>query len=255
MRVLIAAPPKTGNVWFEKLVSLAFDLKWVRTAPPYDYWATRDAAPLVDFIKDGAYPDGSVFHQHYWPSDQFLRIARDQGIFLVTTLRDPYDQFVSWYFYIQNFAEAFVAARDPGQRAIGKPIDHPDVLDLLANEFGAFLDQGIAWLHSGQSLVVRYEDLQAGAEAALTAAQRYFGVAPAMDLAQAAAGASAAAMRREDAALARHIRTGRSGGWRDALSDVHLDILRRQHAERIARLGYAVRVRRSGLSASETTEN
>ena len=47
MRVLIAAPPKTGSVWFEKLVSLTFD--------------------------------------------QFLGIARDQRIFLVTTLRDTYD--------------------------------------------------------------------------------------------------------------------------------------------------------------------
>lgn len=213
----------------------------MRTAPPYDYWATRDTAPLVDFINQGGYPDGSVCHQHYWPSDQFLRIARDQRIFLVTTLRDPYDQFVSWYFYIQNFADAFVAADDPGQRAIGKPIDHPDVLDLLGHEFGAFLDQGTAWIDSERSLVVRYEQLHADAEAALRAAQQYFGVAPAIGLAEAAAGADAAAMRLGDAALARHIRSAGIGGWRDHLSDVHLKIFRDRHAERVVRLGYPVR--------------
>ena len=241
MRVLVAAPPKTGNVWFEKLVSLAFDLKWLRAAPRYEYWTTRDPAPLLDFISAGGYPDGSVCHQHYWPSDRLLEIARDQGIALVTTLRDPYDQFVSWYYYIQNVADAFVAAGDPGQRAIGKLIDHADVLDLLGNEFGAFLDQGIAWLDSGQSLLVRYEDLHGNPEAALIDAQRYFGISPAIGLAQAIAGANAATMRRESADLARHIRMGRIGGWRDHLLPVHLDIFRDRHARRIARLGYAVR--------------
>jgi hypothetical protein len=241
MRVLVAAPPKTGNVWFEKLVSLAFGLTWVRAAPRYEYWTTRDPEPLLDFISAGAYPDGAVCHQHYWPSERLFEIARDREIALVTTVRDPYDQFVSWYHYIQNFADAFVAAGDPGQRAIGKPIDHADVLDLLANEFGAFLDQGIAWLDSGRSLLVRYEDLHANAEAVLIDAQRYFDLSPAIDLAHAIAGANAASMRRESADLARHIRSARIGGWRDHLLPVHLEIFRDRHARRVGRLGYAVR--------------
>jgi hypothetical protein len=241
MRVLVAAPPKTGNVWFEKLVSLAFNLTWVRAAPRYEYWTTRDPAPLLEFISKGAYPDGSVCHQHYWPSERLFEIAREQGIALVTTVRDPYDQFVSWYHYIQNFADAFVAAGDPGQRAIGKPIDHADVLDLLRNEFGAFLEQGIAWLESGRSLIVRYEDLHDNAEAVLIDAQRYFGVSPAIDLAQAVAGASAGTMRKESSDLARHIRRAQIGGWRDDLRPVHLEIFRERHAGRIGRLGYAVR--------------
>jgi hypothetical protein len=240
MRVLVAAPPKTGNVWFEKLVSLAFGLEWVRTAPPYEYWTTRDPEPLLDFISAGRFPDRSICHQHYWPSDRLFEIARDRGIALATTLRDPYDQFVSWYHYIQSFADAFVAAGDPGQRAIGKPIDHADVLDLLGNEFGAFLDQGIAWLESGRSLVVRYEDLHGNAEGVLIDAQRYFGVPPAIDPAHAIAGANAASMRRESADLARHIRSARAGGWRDHLLPVHLEIFRDRHARRIGGLGYAV---------------
>ena len=240
MRVLVAAPPKTGNVWFEKLVSLAFGLTWVRRAPRYEYWTARDPEPLLDFISAGTFPDGSVCHQHYWPSDRLFAIARDQGIALVTTLRDPYDQFVSWYHYIQNFAGDFVAAGDPGQRAIGKPIDHPDVLDLLGNEFGAFLDQGIAWLESGRSLVVRYEALHDNAGDVLIDAERYFGVPPVIDPAQAIAGANAASMRRESADLARHIRSARIGGWRDHLLPAHLGILRDRHARRIGRLGYAV---------------
>ena len=33
LRILVAGPPKTGNVWLEKLLSLAFGLEWIRQAP------------------------------------------------------------------------------------------------------------------------------------------------------------------------------------------------------------------------------
>src|SRR6185503_11502312 len=95
VRLLVAAPPKTGNVWCEKLFSLAFGLEWLRTAPPYDYWGRRDPDGLREFIGSGAYPERSICHQHFWPSGELFDIARAHDIGFVTTLRDPYDQFVS----------------------------------------------------------------------------------------------------------------------------------------------------------------
>jgi Sulfotransferase domain len=238
MRILVAAPPKTGNVWLEKMFSLNYGLQWIRSSPAYDYWGTRDTAPLADFIASGTYPHGSVCHQHYWPSDPLFQIAQDNEIRLATTLRDPYDQFVSWYFYIQNFSDAFVAANDPGQRAIGKPIGHVDVLDLLSHEFGVFLDQGIAWLESGRSLIVRYEQLHSAPEAVLAASKEYLSLTPARTMADAIAGASVDNMRLEGPDLKRHIRTGRAGAWSEHLTGSHREIFLSRHGERLERLGY-----------------
>lgn len=241
MRILVAGPPKTGNVWFEKLLSVAFGLEWIRSAPQYGYWERGAPSPIQDFIAAGRYPDRSICHQHYWPSEGLFDDTKQYQIGLATTLRDPYDQFVSWYFYVQNFSQIFVASGDPGQRAIGKPIDHPDVLELLQQYFSDFLEQGLQWLQSGRSLIVRYEALHDDPEAVLTEAQRYFGLTPVRPFSEAVAAASANMMRREGPDLERHIRAGKVDTWRDHLSDAHLEIFRQTHAERLTRLGYSVR--------------
>ena len=241
MRVLVGAPPKTGNVWVERLFSLAFGLTWIRQAPTYDYWGTRDLAGLQQFIDAGHFPSSSIVHQHFWPSRALDEIARGHGIHLVTTIRDPYDQFVSWYFYIQSFADDFVAARDPGQRAIGKPIDHPDVLDLPANEFGAFLDQAVEWLASGTSLVIRYETLHRDSPGVLAEGSRYLGVPLTIPADEAIRGATAERMREDGTPeMVRHVRAARVGDSRAHLTDAHSRLFRLRHTSRIERLGYAV---------------
>jgi hypothetical protein len=78
-----------------KLFTLAFGLNWIRQAPPYDYWGNRDLSGLEQFIADGLFPHASIVHQHFWPSPILYSVARRHGIHLVTTVRDPYDQFVS----------------------------------------------------------------------------------------------------------------------------------------------------------------
>jgi hypothetical protein len=240
VRILVAAPPKTGNVWLEKLLSLAFGLTWVREAPAHDYWGARDPGGLRSFIEAGRFPDHAICHQHFWPSAKLDEILREHDARLATTVRDPYDQFVSWYFYIQNFADAFVAAADPGVRAIGKPVTHPDVLDLLTNEFGTFLDQGIAWLESHRSFIVRYEELHHDPDAVVARAHTHFGLELVMPVQAAITGSSADALRREGADLQRHVRSGRVGDWREHLTSAHLDVFRRSHRSRIERLGYTV---------------
>jgi hypothetical protein len=241
MRILVVAPPKTGNVWLEKLFSAAFDFDWIRSAPPYDHWNRGDPSALEDFIAAGSYPERSICHQHYWPSSRLFELTERYDIRLSTTLRDPYDQFVSWYFYVQNFPEWFVAAADPAQRPIGKPINDPDVLDFLERYFGSFLDLGIEWIESGKSLIVRYESLHSDPEGVLTAAQGRLGLEPARPFPEAIAAASAESMRRMGPDLQRHIRSGTVNNSRELLSEAHLEIFRRVHADRVTRLGYAVR--------------
>lgn len=239
-RLLIAAPPKTGNVWVERLFALAFGLQWLRTAPPYAYWGSRDLDGLRTFVASGAFPPRSICHQHFWPSAELGQIAGEHGLGLITTLRNPYDQFVSWYFYVQAFAEAFRAAGDPAARVIGRSIDDPVVLDLLAAEFGTLLDQGVAWLEAGSSLVVRYEDLHADPRAVLSTARSALGFDYAMPPDAAIAGSERKAMRALGPDLASHIREGRSEGWRQHLTEAHLEAFRARHAGRVAALGYAL---------------
>jgi len=240
MRVLVAAPPKTGNVWLEKLLSSAFGLQWVREAPPLDYWVSSNAGGLREFLALDRFPEAAICHQHFWPSRELFDLAGEWNIALATTLRDPYDQFVSWYWYIQRFSSAFLAANDPGAVAIGKAIDDPEVLTLLATRFGRFLDQGGAWLESRRSLIVRYEDLQSRPAEVIGYAGEQWGLPQVLPADQAIALASADALRQLSPDLRLHVRAARIGDWREHLTEQHLEIFRTHHRERIERLGYLV---------------
>jgi hypothetical protein len=104
-------------------------------------------------------PANTIVHQHYRPSREFLDVAEEYDIHLVTTLRDPYDQFVSLYFYVQRFSDAFREADDPAQTMIGKTIGDEAVVQFLETSFGRYLEQGVAWLRSQRSQIIRYEEL------------------------------------------------------------------------------------------------
>ena len=197
----MAGPPKTGNVWLEKLLSLAFDLEWIRQAPSYTiFWSRHDLSGLEAFIAEGGFRPSSICHQHFWSSRGALLDCTQPWYRARPTLRDPYNKFVSWYFYIQNFADAFIASGDPGCRAIGKAIDHDDVLELLAGEFGSLLDHGIAWLER-QDLIVRYEALHGDPATVLADACAHLNMPFATTVERAIEGAQADVMRREGADL------------------------------------------------------
>jgi hypothetical protein len=240
MRVLVAAPPKTGNVWLERLLSLAFGLHWIREAPTVDYWGAKDVGALCQFLASGRLPKMTICHQHFWPSEELFDVARDWDIALATTLRDPYDQFVSWYWFIQRFAKTFVAARDPGAIAIGKTIDDPEVLALLATHFGRFLDQAAAWLDCGRSLVVRYEDLHKCPTRVLADAGEWLGMDQVLSGEEVIGLARAEAMRQISPDLSLHVRAACVGDWRNHLTERHLDVFRAHHRRRIEQLGYVV---------------
>ena len=240
MRLLVAAPPKTGNVWFEHLVSVAYGLQWIRQAPPVDYWKSEGAGGLREVLASGVFPVDAVCHQHFGPSAELLAIAAEWDIALATTLRHPYDQFVSWYWYIQRFPDAFRAANDPGAAAIDKPLDDPIVLDLLATRFGRFIDQGVAWLESGRSLIVRYDALHESPADVVEQAGRLIGRVPVVPVEEAIARSNADAMRRQSPDLQLHVRSARTGDWRDHLTEPHLEVFRTVHRTRIERLGYVV---------------
>src|SRR5215218_3117071 len=62
VRIIIAGPPKAGNVWLKCILGHIYDLRPLtnRETP------NRPQFQLFkDWVEAGGFPDGTVFHQHY----------------------------------------------------------------------------------------------------------------------------------------------------------------------------------------------
>jgi hypothetical protein len=136
MRILIVAPPKTGNSWLKCLLSSVYGLEWL----------TSDRVPggtsleaFTAWLSCQGFPDNSVFHHHYDYSPELVDLATAESIHLATILRDPYDMSVSRYFFAQAQADNEKRLDKPktyGRDVMaGLAIDDPNVLDYLAERF------------------------------------------------------------------------------------------------------------------------
>jgi hypothetical protein len=97
------------------------------------------------------------------------------------------------------------------------------------------------WLHGGQALVVRYEDLKRDPVSALGAlTDRIAPVSPDR-IERAVEACSADKMRQMSASMAKHVRTATVGDSRNHLTEEHLALFRERYAEMIRGLGYEVR--------------
>ena len=237
MRIVIAAPPKAGNVWLKCLLANLYGLRWLD-----DRQVPRDGVDgFARWAVGGKFPDRAIFHRHYKYSPAFLDAAEAAGVRVVTIVRDPYDVFVSWYHHMQLFSEQF-AADDPRRVVVGKPIGHPDVLAYLGDHFGSRLAMANDWVRSGRSVVVRYEDLHAAPVAALGRAAEQLGLpVTAAAIERAVAACRPDRMRRMDQVRQEHVRTAVAGDWANHLTEAHLAVFRARHAAAIRALGYEVR--------------
>jgi hypothetical protein len=242
MRILIVAPPKTGNSWLKCLFSSVYGLEWL-TSDRVPGGTTLEA--FTAWLSWQGFPDNSVFHHHYDYSPELVNLATAESIHLATILRDPYDMFVSRYFFAQAQADNENRTGKAVDRThdvmAGKAIDDPVVLAYLADNFGNQLQKGIDWLESGASVVVRYERLVDCPEEELTrATDQIQPVAP--DRVRSAIEACKAEnLLKTRKGLKRRIRAATSGDWRNHLSPAHLTIFRERYADRIRALGYEVR--------------
>lgn len=239
MRVFIAGPPKTGNVWVERLLA---DLYGLRVQQPPEVPASNVEA-LRRFVADGRFPDGVVLHQHFAASNELFQAIEPLSCPVVAVLRHPADAFVSLYHYVQAFAADFEAFDDPAACLIGLPIDHPTVLTYLADPFEDFLSISASWIdNQHRALVVRYEDLQTRPVATLRELADRIQPAASADLERALAAARPEVLRATDESLARHIRTASVGDWQKVLPERHRQLLYNRYATMFRRLGYALPV-------------
>ena len=238
MRIVIAGPPKAGNVWLKCLLAAMYGLQ---ALGPKRSPASPTLEAFSEWVADNRFRDGTVFHQHYDYSDEMASAVLSVPAHLVTVVRDPYDMFVSTFHTIQKHGDDPKRKGRTAEVLVGKAIDHPDVLDWLKR--GGFrnnLLKGNQWLASGQTADVRYEALIGDPVAELTRLAERIGPASPERIAAAVAGCSADVMRQNNR-TARHVRVAKVGDSRGTLNADHLAVFRDQYADLIRGLGYAVR--------------
>ena len=125
MRLIVASPPKTGNIWLKNLLIGAYDLKQGDDQPLDTY------EDFVEFIKGDGFDDDTVIHLHPEPTDAYFELADSVGATTITILRNPYDVFVSLYHYVQRFKDELTDIGDPLSEMIDKDIEDEATFDYL----------------------------------------------------------------------------------------------------------------------------
>ncbi len=240
MRIVVSAPPKTGNHWIGCLLSTIYDLEW---PTPGAHAATSTPKSFEAFVAAGGFPDGTMFHHHSKFSAQLCDLIDAVPSHNVTILRDPYDVFVSMYYWEQERSSRGLGRSRPRPRhaMYDRPIQHEDVLEFLTYGYRPHIARALGWLESHRSLIIRYEDLHYTPVDSLKILTDQISPVSTARIEMALEACRADRVRQQDEKMAWHVRSARVGDSREKLSDVHLSVFRERHADLIQQLGYPVR--------------
>ncbi len=239
MRIIIAGPPKAGNVWLKCILAHIYDLR------PLTNRETPKRPQLhlfQEWVAAGGFPDGAIFHQHYDYRDELADLIESIPAHAVTIIRDPYDGFVSSYFTIQQHKDDGLRSGRRTDVMVGKPLSDPAVLEYLRN--GGFrnnMRRAKEWMESGRTHIVRYEKLHADPIAELRSVTDLIEPVPDERIAMAMEACSAENMRKMGGERSKHVRAAKVGDSREKLNDEHLAIFRDRYGDMIRALGYEVR--------------
>ena len=239
MRIIIAGPPKAGNVWLKCILSSIYGLRPLTTQE-------TPQRPQLDlfqaWVNEGNFPDGTIFHQHYDYSDEIADLIDAVPAHTVTIIRDPYDGFVSSYFTIQEHKDSGLRRGRRRDVISGKSLSDPEVIQHLRD--GGFrnnMRRAKEWLESGRTLVVRYERLHSDPIEELRSVTDKIQPVPDERIAAALAACSADTMRNLGGGKSKHVRAAKVGDSREKLNEEHLAVFREMYADIIRALGYEVR--------------
>lgn len=240
MRIFIAGQPKTGNVWVRKIFSVMYDLEDLNESIKK---VPETEIQFEQFVRRGAFKENAIMHQHLYPKPELLEAAESIDCHLISMLRNPYDAFVSFYFYINKFAERFTDT--PPGILIDKSIDHPDVIAFIKESYCEHLTMSWQWLCSDKSLIIRYEDLLNNSYAIIKAVSEKIYPIPDKSIhdrriTYALNECKAEKMKAKGGWLSDHIRSATTGNWKEHLTEVHLQVFRAHYADLIEKLGYEV---------------
>ena len=239
MRIVIAGPPKTGNMWLKCMLGRAYGLRWLR---PHETPERPDLEALDAWLGKSAFPNGTIFHQHYDYSPDIAALLKAVPAHIVTVVRDPYDAFVSTYYTVQLHAAEENRKGRKLTEIMGKPLADPEVVAFLrAGGYRNNIEKARDWAASGEAVVLRYEDLIDDPLTALHMATA--SIAPVSDdaLETAIDYCRADRMRERTKGGSKHVRKATVGDSREKLNAEHLAAFREAYGDLIAELGYPVR--------------
>jgi sulfotransferase family protein len=239
VRIVIAGPPKTGNMWLKCLLGRAYGLRWLRS---FETPVSADFPSLRAWLADGRFPDGTIFHQHYDFAPEIADALEAVPARLVTIVRDPYDAFVSTYYTLQQHAAEKNQKGRKFTELMGKSLDDPAVVEFLRRGgYSNNLQKARDWAGSGRAVVLRYEDLSRDPLAALRHATAQ--IAPVSDdsLQTAIDYCRADRMRQRTKGGSKHVRAATVGDSVRQLTQEHLDAFRETYGDIISELDYPVR--------------
>src|SRR3954453_14358203 len=128
VRIVIAGPPKTGNMWLKCLLGRAYGLRWLRG---FETPERADFQALESWLAANRFPDGTIFHQHYDYAPEVADALDAVPAHLVTIVRDPYDAFVSTYYTLQQHSSENNQKGRKFTELMGKPLNDPVVIEFL----------------------------------------------------------------------------------------------------------------------------
>jgi len=239
VRIVIAGPPKTGNMWLKCLLGRAYGLRWLRS---FETPASADLPSLRTWLADARFRDGTIFHQHYDFAPEIADALDAVPARLVTIVRDPYDAFVSTYYTLQQHAAEKNQKGRKFTELMGKSLDDPAIVEFLRRGgYANNLQKARDWAGCGRAVVLRYEDLSKDPLAALRRATAQ--IAPVSDdrLQTAIDYCRADRMRQRTKGGNKHVRAATVGDSVRQLTQHHLDAFREAYADMITELGYPVR--------------
>ena len=242
MRIMVVSSPRSGNHWIECLLGTIYELKRKGGSKKPD--ATTLMA-VRRWVLAGGFRDGWIMHMHRGFRARFCDVMDAVPAHLVTVVRDPYDVFVSYYYWTQQrvLMHREHGTRRQRHRMVGKPLDDPEVLAFLADPkgFRTNLTTANSWLHSGRAIPVRYEDLHQCPVEALTRVTEQIAPVEPERIVAAIEACRAENMRQRSAMMAWNVRVAKVGDSRERLTEAHLAIFRENYADLIRSLGYEVR--------------
>ena len=243
MRIVVSSPPKMGNKWLKCQLSHVYGLTWRMGDDTPDTNPER----FEEWVAEGNFEDGVIFHQHCRFTPKLCDVVDAVPAHHVTVVRNPYDTFVSMFYWLSTRAEQDrrKGKQRPKQRPkdvlIGKELGDPEVLDFLRGKFGDYIVRADEWTSSGRAVVARYENMIADPVAEL---KRVTDQIEPVDLATIEAAVEACTaenMRKMSEKMSTHVRSGKVGESREKLSEAHFAIFRERYADLIEKLGYEVR--------------
>jgi hypothetical protein len=243
MRIVITSPPKMGNKWLKCLLGSVYGLNWLLG----DDTPETNPSMFEQWVAGGHFVDGAIFHQHCRFSEKLCDVIDAIPAHGVTIVRDPYDTFVSMFYWLQTRAQ-YDASRGkvrprqrPKDNLIGKQIGDPEVLAFLAGPFGEYIRRASDWTNCGRVAVARYEELHRDPVAELTRVTDAIRPVDRAAIEQAVEQCKADNMRKMSNKMAQHVRSAKVGDSKERLSEAHYAIFRDQYADQVRALGYELR--------------